>query len=136
MSAPTPVVRAVTYERDGHRCVSCASLRFLEYQHRAVEGQGGRKAAPKLDEGVTSCALCNPRYEHDLQRKALLMGWKVRSWVRDRGIAYRVPVFYVFERAWFLLDAEGNRFPISRARARALMDEVYGPEYYEWEAAA
>ena len=136
MSAPTPVVRAVTYERDGHRCVSCGASSRLEYQHRAVEGQGGRKARPQLDEGVTTCAMCNPLYEGSLQSKALLMGWKVRTWVRDQGIAYRVPVFFAVERNWFLLDREGRRFPIGRARARALMVEVYGPEYEKWEATA
>lgn len=136
MSAPTPVTRAVTYERDGHRCVSCGAMVYLEYQHRAVEGHGGRKAHPRLDEGVTTCAKCNPLYEGSLQTRALLFGWKIRTWVRDQGIAYRVPVFYAFERSWFLLDAEGNRFPISRSRARALMHEVYGDEYMKWEEAA
>jgi len=68
-----------------------------------------------------------------MQRKALLCGWKVRRWVVDRGIAYRVPVFYVPDQAWFLIDGSGLRMQISRARARGLMEEVYGPEYEKWE---
>lgn len=135
MSAPTPATRAVTYERDEHRCVSCGTLGPLQYQHRAAEGMGGRTAAPLLDEGVTSCATCNPRYEGDWQTRALVRGWKVRRWVVEQSIAYRVPVF-VHMHGWVLLDREGGRTPISAGRARGLMVEVYGDEYLEWEQAA
>lgn len=133
MSKPTPAVRAATYDRDGHRCVSCGSTGSLQYQHRAAEGSGGRRARPTLDEGLTSCATCNPAYESTRQRVALLNGWKVRRFVVDQAIAYRVPVFYAVERDWFLIDREGVRVPIGRARARALMIEAYGPLYEDWE---
>ncbi len=134
MSAPTPLVRRDTYKRDLHRCVSCGIASHLQYQHRAADGMGGRLARPLLDEGCTSCATCNPRYESSLQTLALRYGWKVRRWVVDRGIAYRVPVFVAWERTWYLLSRDGGRMAISVARARALMDEVYGPEYEEWAA--
>ena len=126
MSAPSPVVRAVTYERDGHRCVSCGSLGPLQYQHRAVEGMGGRKAAPRLDEGLTSCALCNPEYERKLQPVALVRGWKVPTWVRDQGIAFRVPVFFAWEGRWCVLGTAGGREPIRLGAVQGLMAEVYG----------
>lgn len=135
MSKPTPATRAVTYERDGRRCVSCGTLGPLQYQHRAAEGMGGKAAAPLLDEGVTSCALCNPKYEGVWQTRALVAGWKVRRWVVEQGIAYRVPVF-VHMHGWVLLDREGGRTAISAARARGLMVEVYGDEYLEWEQSA
>ena len=71
-----------------------------------------------------------------MQRVALLNGWKVKRFVVDRDIAYRVPVYYAMERTWFLLSADGTRVPISRAKARGLMVEVYGPQYEDWENAA
>lgn len=126
MSAPSPVVRAVTYERDGHRCVSCGSFGPLQYQHRAAEGMGGRLAVPRLDEGLTSCAICNPAYEDGMQALALVRGWKVRRFVVEQGIAYRVPVLYVPERTWFVVSTDGKRSPILRARVDGLMTEVYG----------
>jgi hypothetical protein len=116
------VVRAVTYERDSHRCVSCGALSPLQYQHRRAEGMGGRKAAPTLVEGLASCPLCNPRYEDTQQAVALAHGWKVRSWVRDMGA---VPVFYAWEGRWCVLVG-GERRPVSRAVAMEMMRDVYG----------
>lgn len=135
MSEPTPVVRAVVYERDGEQCVSCGAREHLQFQHRRAEGMGGRKARPTHEEGLTTCALCNPRYEGDMQRKALLLGWKVRAWVIDQGRGGEVPVYYVPERSWWRLQG-AVRVRISRARAMAMMSAVYGPEYEEWRDAA
>jgi hypothetical protein len=136
MTAPAPVVRAVVYERDGEQCVSCGAREGKEFQHRRAEGMGGRKAAPLHEEGLTSCWQCNPKYEHVWQRKALRLGWKVRSWVADRGRAAEVPVFYSTERAWFRLEGP-TRVRISSARALAMMQAVYGEEQYEeWRDAA
>lgn len=89
---------------------------------------------PALDVLITACAIDNARFESDIQTKALRYGWKVRKWVGEQGIAYRVPVYYAAERVWYLLDAVGGRTAISHARARGLMVEVYGDEYDEWEA--
>lgn len=135
MSRPTPVVWAVVKERDGQQCVSCGRRDGLEFQHRRVEGMGGRKAAPLHEEGLTSCWLCNPQYEGAMQRKALRLGWKVRTWVADQGRAHEVPVFYATERAWFRLEGP-VRVRISRALAVSMMQAVYGPEYEGWRDAA
>jgi hypothetical protein len=95
---------------------------------------GGSKVRPRLEQGVTSCALCNPRYESSLQSKALAFGWKVPRWVERPGM---VPVFSSWERAWFLLATGGTRMQITVGAARALMVEMYGEEQYvEWEKAA
>lgn len=136
MADPTPVVRAVTYERDGERCVSCGASKGLQYQHRAVVGMGGSKQRPKLVEGLTSCGCCNTRYEGDFQTKALACGWKIRGWVEDRGLAAAVPVFYAMERRWFELTTDGRRLAISPVRAAEMMAAVYGAEYDEWVEAA
>jgi hypothetical protein len=46
-----------------------------------------------------------------MQSRALLMGWKVR---RHNPLAnHLVPVFYVFEQAWFLLNLDGTRTELS-----------------------
>lgn len=128
MAEPTPVVRAVTYERDSHRCVSCGATSNLQYQHRQATGMGGSKVRPHFVEGVTSCAFCNEAYEHTLQMVALKYGWKVRSWVADCA---SVPVYFIKERTWFRLTREGTRVRLSRAEAMRMMHEVYGVQYDE-----
>ncbi len=129
MTEPTPVVRAVTYERDEHRCVSCGALSPLQYQHRAAEGMGGRKRRPRLEEGVASCASCNPRYESDLQARALACGWKVRRWVAEQGLTALVPVFYAWAHRWAVLGTDGGRTWISDREALGMLREVYGEEF-------
>ena len=126
MSDPTPVTRAVTYERDGHRYLSCGSRLNLQYQHRAAVCMGGRKIQPLLVEGVTSCANCNPQDEDVLQAEALRCGWKIRKCVSD---AARVPVFYPLDKTWFMLTGEGMRIRITTAEAMSMMHDVYGTEY-------
>lgn len=135
MSAPPPVVRAVTYERDGHRCVSCATLRHLQYQHRAAVGMGGSGRAIRYAEGLTSCATCNPAYEAHRQAEALFRGWKVRRWVGEQGLAGSVPVFYVWD-GWHVLEHDATRTPITADRAAEMMRAVYGVEWDAWRAAA
>lgn len=135
MVAPKAKDRALMLARDGGRCVSCGATTALEAQHRGAVGMGGSKIAPLLDELLTACAADNARYEADWQTRALLAGWKVRRWVVEQGIAYRVPVF-VSMHGWVLVDREGGRTVISAARARGLMVEVYGDEYLEWEQGA
>lgn len=126
MSAPSSIVRRLVFARDGQRCVSCGATSPLEFQHRAAEGMGGRRAAPRVDEGLTSCAFCNQGYEGHLQARALRHGWKVRRFVVERGIAYLVPVFYLPERSWFELTLGGKRVQLSVAEALRRMGEVYG----------
>lgn len=129
MAEPTPATRTRTYERDGHRCVSCGSIYHLQYQHRAAEGMGGYPPRPTLPEGLTSCATCNPDYEGRLQALALRSGWKVRRWVRDRALVDQVPVLYAWEGRWCRLTAEGDRVPVSRVVAMRMMRRVYGPAW-------
>lgn len=132
MADPTPIVRAVTYERDGERCLSCGARRGLQYQHRDAVGMGGSKIRPLLEEGVTSCEVCNPAYEGALQMVALKYGWKVRGWVKKRfGTLSVVPVYYVLERTWFRLTREGKRERLSQAEAMGMMHKVYGEQYDE-----
>lgn len=135
MTTPTPVVRAVTYERDDHRCVSCGTLATITYQHRAAEGMGGRKARPRLEEGLTACALCNAAYEGSLQVRALAYGWKVRRFVVEQGLAAQVPVRYALS-GWHLLFNDGRRVPIKEGTAVDMMRTVYGPVWDEWRALA
>jgi hypothetical protein len=133
MTAPTKKLRELVYARDGRRCVACGALAGLSFHHRGRVGMGGGGASPKADEGLTACMPCNQGFEAHLSTQALKLGWAVRRFVVDQAIAYRVPVFYAVERAWFLIDRDGARVPIGRARARALMIEVYGPLYEDWE---
>lgn len=129
MSAPTPAVRRMTYERDGGRCVSCGGTE-LQFQHRRATGMGGSKRRPEFTDGLTSCGTCNPAYEGRLQAAALRFGWKVARWVASPG---RVPVWFVLERQWFLLAATGVRTPISAVEAMEAMHEVYGDRYVPGE---
>jgi hypothetical protein len=128
MSAPTPVVRAVTYERDLHRCVSCGATAFLEFNHRRAVGMGGSKIRPLYTDGVTACSRCNGRYEAEFESAALRFGWKVRKWVAAPGL---VPVWYAMERSWFRLTLDGTRVRIAHREAMAMMQEVYGSEYVD-----
>lgn len=136
MSEPTPLVRAVTYERDEHRCVSCGATVRLQYQHRLAVGMGGSKIRPRLEEGLTSCAICNPEYERTLQLLALRYGWKVKKVKAAREHPEDVPVFYIRERQWCVLSTSGSRRRVAEAEALRMMRAVYGPEYEEWEKAA
>ncbi len=132
MSRPSPVVWAVVKERDEQRCVTCGRRSGLQFQHRNAVGMGGSKRKPMHAEGVTSCWLCNPEYEHTLQTVALVYGWKVKGVKRAVEHPELVPVFYALEGTWFELTTRGTRIRISHADAAARMRDVYGPEWDEW----
>lgn len=131
MSDPTAAVRARTYERDGHRCISCGSSGPLQYQHRAAVGMGGSDVRPQFVDGLTSCSQCNEGYESHLQSMALRFGWKVRRWVHEQGKTGEVPVFCWPERTWYALTVEGRRVRVSTVVAIRMMKAVYGPSYVE-----
>lgn len=126
---PTPPIRKLTYERDHFRCVSCTTMRGINFQHRKRTGMGGTASRPTMVDGLTSCSICNPRYESDMQTEALAFGWKVKPWVFHPG---RVPVYYKGERAWFRLTLDGERVFIPPPVAREMMREVYGEQWDEW----
>lgn len=137
MSAPTQKIRLATYDRDGHRCASCGTFAPLQYQHRAASGHGGNPIRPKIEEGLTSCAICNPAYEGRMQAEALACGWKIPRWVQRQGLAARVPVFLKWASEWVELTTDGRRITITAAEATARMINVYGAvEYAEMRAAA
>ena len=69
---------------------------------------------------------CNESYENRRQTVALAMGWKVRRWVTEPE---RVPVFYVNEHAWSVLDPGGDRHRVTAAMALVMMRDVYGPSF-------
>lgn len=135
MSQPTAVVRMVTYQRDGVRCIRCGVWSPLTFQHRAATGMGGGGGKPDCVCGVTACGPCNERFEHAGQREALLNGWKVRRWVHRQGRCGDVPVFYPLLGGWHVLRGEGREL-VTVAAARVLMVDVYGAKYEEWEQAA
>lgn len=122
MADPSPLVRQGTYERDGERCVRCGDT-ALTYQHRQA---GGGKTPPTFVQGVAACMICNGRFEHDLQTKALRYGWKVRRWVRDQSL---VPVYYVWLHSWARLHHDGGIELIEHDEAEEMMLRVYGEEH-------
>jgi hypothetical protein len=129
MVAPSPKVRGLVLLRDGQTCVACGSRTSpLEMQHRQRVGAGGSNVRPQPHELATACALCNMRFESDMQTLALGCGWKVRAWVKDPRL---VPMFNRPRGAWGLLTPEGGVARLSPAAAIAQMREVYGPE--EWD---
>ncbi|TFD58074.1 hypothetical protein E3T43_07455 [Cryobacterium sp. Hh7] len=127
MTPPTPRVRRLTYERDGFACVTCRATENLEWQHRESSGHGGRgKKAPKLTpaDGMTTCETCNPRYEGDLQAKALRCGWKLR---RNRQMSsHDIPYFSAGTESWWLPDILGGRRPIREELALELIEAAGG----------
>jgi len=105
----------------------------LQWQHRRATGMGGSDLKPRLEDGLTSCADCNPAYENTMQALALRFGWKVRRWVLKPEL---VPVFYWPQRTWHALTVEGRRVRISTVDAMRMMKAVYGPKYVEGEGLA
>lgn len=119
MTAPTAKVRAATYLRDLNRCVACGASGGLTWQHRAATGMGGagkRAAALTPADGLTACALCNMRFESDLQEIALASGWKLR---RNRGgiPASELPYREAVTGLWWLPDVEGFRHQVTDREA-------------------
>lgn len=127
MAQPTPELRAGTFERDAHRCLSCGARSPLEYQHRQAVGMGGTKNLPDWADGITACSSCNRRYEADLQTLALAAGWKVR---RNVDVALtEIPVYDVPTHTWFQLDDHGWRTPIRRSLAVLKIVAAYDGEF-------
>ena len=114
MTAPTPKVRAATYLRDLHRCVSCGTSEGLTWHHRAATGNGGRGGkAPLLTpaDGLTACGLCNMRFESDMQTVALRSGWKLKKF--RQVPACEIPYRDAMTGLWWLPDVEGFRHQVT-----------------------
>jgi len=112
-------------ERDGERCVSCGTAWGLTFQHRRASGMGGNPERPGYADGLAACAVCNARFESDLQDEAILKGWKVRGWVSDPSL---VPYLHASTMRWYALSNDGPwRRRIDRHEAAEMMRAVYGP---------
>ncbi|MFJ4988809.1 HNH endonuclease signature motif containing protein [Streptomyces sp. NPDC088732] len=78
-TGPTPVVRALVYDRDGGACVRCASRQDLTIHHRVNRGMGGARE-PWINQAhnlLLTCTVCNGWFE-DNPRESYEAGWKVR----------------------------------------------------------
>lgn len=129
MANPTVKVRRGVMERDGESCVACGSPPPLTFQHRRRVGMGGDKQRPGFADGLAACGPCNSRFEGDLQTLALLNGWKVRAWVKDPA---RVPYYDATTHRWYVLTDNGPwRREVTRAKALAMMADVYGSDWKE-----
>lgn len=128
MSAPTPVVRAAVYKRDGDRCVACNANDGLTFQHRAAVGMGGSKIRPGAVAGLTLCLACNQACEAGMQTLALASGWKIRRYASPE----QVPVRYPHEFGWFRLEGV-NRTRIPGPVALDMLHAVYGDEILKWD---
>ena len=101
--------RERVFERDGGRCVACGTTYGLTLQHRANRGMGGGKNAECMSNYLTLCHHDNVQLEASagFARKGRAYGWKCpRNQVTPPA---DVPVWFVFERAWFFLDSDGTR---------------------------
>lgn len=126
MTPPTKSVRALTYLRDGFRCVACGSHDLLEWNHREASGHGGRgRKAPKVTpaDGVSMCHRHNGLLESDadFRVRGLTLGWKI---LRNRGAmqSHEIPYFDVNERVYYLPLVDGTRQQIPHALAQELLE--------------
>jgi len=127
VTAPTALVRAAVYDRDGKRCVACHALDALTFQHRRAVGMGGSKILPGVADGLTLCGPCNTACEGSMQHLALASGWKAQRWTDPTN----VPVYYPHEWQWYRLDGH-YRVPITAVVALDLMHACYGDQYFKW----
>jgi len=100
---PKAVVRALR-ERDGDVCAwSGVETDTLVPHHRANRGAGGFKAGDRLSNLVLVDAIANGRFEHDLQHKAKLLGFKISRYADPESI----PLFHK-AWGWVLLKDDGS----------------------------
>lgn len=131
---PAATLRAVERRDGSRRCVMTgAESDRVVPQHRKG-GMGGRPDKHRPENVLWFDSLLNGLIESDAHWQQLAKAWgvKVPLWVADVST---VPVFFRFERAWFVLEGDTRR-QITRAEAIDMMVTHYGPEYLEWDAAA
>lgn len=108
------------YERDGGRCVACGTTYGLEINHRANRGMGGSRYGDTLENGVLMCHHHNVSLEASAEfaERGRVYGWKVH---RNRVTPPAdVPVWYVYERTWFYLEADGTRLAPNQQQQEVL----------------
>lgn len=122
--------RKAIKHRDAEKCASCGAVQGLTMQHRAAIGMGGTSYTVGFAGLLTACGICNGKYEHAMQKEALVYGWKILSWVT----AHVVPVFYAHRRLWAVLSIEGGVRRIPEAEAARMMRAAYGAQWDKWVA--
>ena len=80
-------------------------------------GAGKRATTLTPADGLTSCAMCNMRYESDMQELALASGWKIRRW-RGGIPASELPYRDAITGLWWLPDVEGFRHQVTVVEAQ------------------
>lgn len=103
MAVPKKLVQALR-DRDGDVCAftGVESDRLVPH-HRANRGAGGFKAGDRLSNLVLVDSIVNGRFEHDLQRKAELLGFKISRYANPES----VPLFHKVH-GWVLLEDDGS----------------------------
>lgn len=98
-------------ERDGHKCLHCATTEGLVPQHRRNRGMGGSKLRDVPSNIIVLCSGYNYLIEADEQaaRQAVAYGWKVVG--MDSPLM--VPVYDRGAQGWFLLDDNYRRVATS-----------------------
>lgn len=92
-------------ERDGDVCAftGVESDRLVPH-HRANRGHGGFKAGDRLSNLVLVDSIVNGRFEHDLQKKAQLLGFKISRYAEPDSI----PILHKGFNGWVLLKDDGS----------------------------
>lgn len=95
------------------RCWHCGVAdETLVPHHRVNRGMGGSKLADRASNILVMCSAFNQAMEADYgaQMDAVAKGWKLAQGV-DPSYA---PVFDAYERKWWLLDDEFQRYRFLR----------------------
>lgn len=112
MTGFTAKQRQMIRERDGNACVACGTTYGLTEHHRANRGAGGSKKANVLSNALTMCHVHNGLLESDPEfaAKGRVYGWKCLRHVLAQPAD--IPVWYVMEQAWYLLEDDGSRLRV------------------------
>lgn len=103
MPVPKKLVQALR-DRDGNVCAftGIESERLVPH-HRANRGAGGFKAGDRLSNLVLVDSIVNGRFEHDLQERAKVLGFKISRYADPESI----PLFHKVH-GWVLLRDDGG----------------------------
>jgi hypothetical protein len=136
MSSRTPRATLVAIDaRDGaRRCVMTATEGDRVVPQHRQGGMGGRPDKHRPENVVWADSILNGLIEADaaLQDAAKAHGVKIPIWVRNVTL---VPVYFQFERTWFVLEGVTRR-AVTEAESLGMMLDVYGDEYLKWAANA